>query len=92
MDKTQKQNIYLIVSEVDLKENDLHRIIQENNSHDDNRSLANALRKIIPNKWMTSNDNSYGTFNYDGCYITLKNKPGETRLFELIGELLLPQM
>jgi len=42
-------------------------------------------------KWATVNNNSYGIFNFDGYgyYITLKNNPDETRLFELI-QILLP--
>ena len=45
-------------------------------------------------KWTTADNNSYGIFYYDGYgyYITLKNNPNETRLFELIEILLLSQI
>lgn len=41
-------------------------------------------------KWTTVNNNAYGIFNYSDYdyYVTLKNNPDETRLFELIQTML----
>lgn len=44
-------------------------------------------------KWTTQNNNSYGIFYFEGYgyYVTLKDNPDETRLFEYIETLLLSQ-
>lgn len=56
MDKILKLAIYLLKTEVKLKEQDLHELIQKNSSYD-NKSLANALKQLHPEIFQNSISN-----------------------------------
>lgn len=53
MDKVQEYSIYLFISEVNLREQEFHKVIRENSSND-NKILADELRKLHPEIMHTS--------------------------------------